>query len=123
VRLDRQKIRALCAERNLRLKDLLRRARVSRTAFYSLARKESVLPKSVTALARTLEISPADLLEDTEARVQEIRSLQAKLESLVRRHPDLDRDHAWHTLLSLTDEPITRLRRALTRGREFDFRR
>ena len=54
VRLSPEKVRRACKDRGLRLGELLGRAGVSRTAYYQQLRKDSVLPKSVRALAAAL---------------------------------------------------------------------
>lgn len=62
-------MKELCRERNMTLKALLADAGVSRTAYYSLLRKESVLPKSVDRIARCLGVSPAGFLADEDKAV------------------------------------------------------
>lgn len=98
------------------LGDLLREAGVSRTAYYSLARKDSVLPKSLEAIARQLNISPADFLEDNRRIEAEARALLARAGQMAQAHPGADFDTIRHTLILLKMEPIERLRRALLRA-------
>ncbi len=117
MRLSSVKVKQRCTQRRLRLTDVLRQAGVSRTAYYSLARKESVLPKSILRIARQLEVDPAELLENEAAQIAHIRRLQAEAGALARRHPDCDRDVMFRTLLNLEQPPIERLRRALIRAR------
>lgn len=64
VRLLGDRIKSLCEARRIRLTDLLREAGVSRTAYYSLLRKETVLPKSLVAIARRLKVRPSTFLGD-----------------------------------------------------------
>ena len=108
----------LCAERGLSLAEALRKADVSRTAYYSLARKESVLPKSIGAVARALGVSPAAFLTDETATITRLRELQAETEALHRRHTRDDRDVIFRTLQNLDLPPVERLRRALSRAPE-----
>ena len=106
----------LCAERRLSLGAVLREAGVSRTAYYSLTRKESVLPKSIGRLARALEVSPTAFLADETAGIARVRELQARTDALHRRHPGDDRDVIFRTLQNLDLPPVERLRRALNRA-------
>jgi transcriptional regulator with XRE-family HTH domain len=118
-----EKLRKLCAERQLRVSGLLREAGVSRTAYYSLARKESVLPKSVERIAAHLKVAPAAFLEDDGAVIQHVRALQAQAEAVHRTNRKLDRDVIYRTLENLELTPIERLRRALTRGQSSHLHR
>ena len=63
MRLSKRELSGLCREKSLTVSRLLEQAGVSRNAFYSLLRKGDILPKSVTALARTLGVSPSAILE------------------------------------------------------------
>ncbi len=98
------------------LSTALRAAEVSRTAYYSLARKDSILPKSVGRLARVLGVSPAAFLTDEATAVARLRELQTQAEALHRRHPGADRDVMFRTLQNLDLPPLQRLRRALVRA-------
>ena len=98
------------------LGDLLRSARVSRTAYYSLARKDSVLPKSLEAIARRLEVSPSAFLEDERRVEAETRALLAQAGEIARAHPSASLENIRHALVLLKKEPIERLRRALLRA-------
>ena len=95
---------------------LLREAGVSRTAYYSLTRKDSVLPKSIEAMACRLGVPASEFLED-ERRVEgEAHALLAQASEIARTHQGADLDNVRHTLLLLKKEPIERLRRALLRA-------
>lgn len=121
MRLAGEKIKNLCRKRNLKLKDLLRKAHVSPTAYYSLLRKDSVLPHSLRAIARVLNISPAEFLEDTTAEHRRVKLLLAEMEHVLEAHSEAERDNVWHTLLMLETKPLQRLRKGLLRARHFDF--
>ncbi len=114
-------VKKACANRNLLLKDALAGAGVSRTAYYSLLRNDSVLPTSLLALADFLEIKPAELLEDTSGPGLRARLLLRRLERILARHPEADRENVRHTLLLLEEPPEDRLERGLRRGRAFDL--
>ena len=118
MQLSRDKLKKWCAQRRLNLSDVLKEADVSRTAYYSLVRKDSVLPKSIVRIARYLGVNPSALLDDDDARVNHIRDLQAKAGALSARFPDCDRDVIFRTLLNLEQPPVERLRRALIRARQ-----
>jgi transcriptional regulator with XRE-family HTH domain len=121
MRLSTERIKRLCKSRGLGLGELLRRARVSRTAYYSLARKDSVLPKSVRAIAATLEVTPSRILGGRGRPERKARELIRELERIMARHPRASREDVWHTLLLLEEKPIERLRRGLIRGRSIDL--
>jgi transcriptional regulator with XRE-family HTH domain len=117
VRLSAEKIKRLCQARDWQLGDLLEEARVSRTAYYHLIRKDSVLPRSVRALAAALGVSPARLLDAEAPEARRARHLVLRLEAIVAAHPEIDRDNVWHTLVLLEEPPVDRLNRGLLRGR------
>ena len=123
MRLSRDRIRNLCRDRDLRLKDLLARAKVSRTAYYSLLHKDSVLPRSIVHLAEYLEVSPTAFLDDENSKVRDIRQLQEEAADICRRHPDCDADNIRHTLLLLREAPVDRLQRGLIRAQRLDLHR
>ena len=121
MRLSPDRIRSLCHSRGTTLTALLRDAAVSRTAYYSLARKQSVLPSSLIALAAALGVREDELLETrsrdetrTQARLNEARRV-------LSRHPAATFENVWHALILLDLPPVERLRRSLVRGRPVDF--
>ena len=105
------------------LTELLERANVSKTAYYALVRKDSILPKSMHAIADTLGVKPAQLLSDPEEERERALKRVLKARSLARDNPTLDPDNVRHTLLLLDKEPIDRLKGALLRGQTFNFHR
>lgn len=117
MRLSAKKIKILCHKRGLGLGELLVRAGVSRTAYYSLARKNSVLPKSVLALAETLGVRPSRLVDESEPATRRVKDLLSRLDEILTAEPGADRDNVWHTLLLLQEPPVDRLNRGLLRGR------
>ena len=120
MRISGEKLKDLCAKKNLTLSQLLKKAEVSKNAYYSLARKDTVLPKSVLAIADHLGVKPSAFLEEsTEENRWEI--LLEELEWISALNHHADRDNIRHTLLLLDEPPIERLRRALTRGQRFDL--
>jgi transcriptional regulator with XRE-family HTH domain len=120
MRIDGNKLKRLCIRNDLTLSRLLQEAGVSKNAYYSLARKDSVLPKSVLAIADHLGVKPSTFLEEiTEENRWSL--LLEELERISARNRHADRDNIRHTLLLLQEPPIERLRRALTRGRKLDL--
>ena len=118
MKLDINNIKKLSDAKGLSLSKLLKSAKVSRTAYYSLSRKESLLPNSVHAIAKALGTSTTKILEESNPQIAHIRILQKKLERILEKRPKItSRENAWHTMLLLEEEPIERLRRALLRGR------
>jgi len=117
MRLSSDKVKILARRRGESISALLARAGVSRTAFYSLARRRSVLPGTVAALASALDVSELDLLEskpepdaDPQRRVREARAI-------VRGRPGATFENVWHALCLLALDPLERLNRSLIRGR------
>jgi len=123
MKLDAARIRRHCSERNLTLKDLLAEAGVSRTAYYSLVRKDSVLPRTVGALAGALGVRPSDLLTEGAAETWRAQALLRRARHVVTRNPGVSFEDVWHTLVLLDELPIERLRRSLLRGRALDTHR
>lgn len=118
MKLSAEKVKSLARRRGESLSRLLRRAGVSRTAFYSLSRRNSVLPKTVLALSEALGVSESDLLEEMprskeaphQRRLHEAQSLAGTL-------PNASFEDIWHALCLLDLEPVERLNRSLIRGR------
>jgi transcriptional regulator with XRE-family HTH domain len=121
MQLVSDKVRRVCLKRGVRLKDALRESGVSRTAYYSLLRKESVLPRSLLKLAKRLDASPLEFLEDGTHQERDAAQLIGDVERICRRHPECDPDNVRHTLLMLKMKPWDRLGRALIRARKLDL--
>ena len=117
MRLDRDHLASVCRERGTSLSRLLRDSGVSRNAYYALARKPSILPRSIERLAECLGVSASSLLTDEPVIPAAAQRLLREIDTVVRDHPGIDRDHVRHTLILLDEPPIERLRRALRRGR------
>ena len=120
MRLDVTAIRDRCRRRGTNISGLLRQAGVSRNAFYSLARRDSVVPRSLKAIADSLGVPVTRLLTDAGAPAARMQDLLRTAERIARSHPPADRDNIRHTLLLLDERPVERLRRALRRARTFD---
>ena len=121
MRIDIVKIRELARKKGWTLNALLAESGVSKTAFYHLLRKDSVLPASLRAIAGALSVRPGDFLTEEHPDVENIRRIQTLTDRIVAGKPGLDRENVRLTLLLLEEEPIQRLRRSLTRGRNIDF--
>ena len=121
MRLSGDNIKKFCGARNLSLNALLKHAGVSKTAFYHLIYKDSVLPRSIDALAVALGVRPWALLEDADWRLRRAIRLLEATDRIVAHDPSLDRDNVRHTLLLLEEKPIERLRRSLLRARKPDL--
>jgi hypothetical protein len=122
MKISLRKVECECRRRDLNVGRLLREAGVSRNAFYSLARKEYVVPPSLIRIAERLDVSVSALLEETDTPVERMKALAAESERISRLYPGIDRDNVRHTLLLLGERPVERLRRALRRGRFVDIR-
>lgn len=123
MKISMQKLGKICAERKTSLSALLAQAQVSRNALYSLARKNSVLPRSISDIAAHLNVRPSDFLEDEDVLVAKARLLLRKINRIAEKHPGIDRDNIRHMFLLLEEKPEERLRRALLRAQKPDIRR
>ena len=121
MKLDAEQIKKLCRRKGLTLQFLLERADVSRTAYYSLARKPSVLPASVRAIAGELGVAPSAILEEAPPAEWRTRALLRRAGRILDHHPQASFENVWHTLVLLEEPPIDRLRRSLLRGRATDL--
>jgi transcriptional regulator with XRE-family HTH domain len=121
MRIDMSRLRKLAGKRGLSLNALLAKSGVSKTAFYHLVHKSSVLPASLRALAETLSVRPGIFLTEENPDIAKIRHILNLTDRIVADDPDLDRDNVRLTLLLLEEEPVQRLRRSLIRGRKRDL--
>jgi len=121
MKLDAEQIKKLCNQKGLTLQALLERAAVSRTAYYSLARKDSVLPGSVRAIAGELGVAPSAILEEAPAVEWRTRALLRQAGRVLDHHSQASFENVWHTLVLLEEPPVDRLRRSLLRGRAVDL--
>jgi transcriptional regulator with XRE-family HTH domain len=117
MRFSAERIRELAAARGLSVSALLREARVSRNAYYSLSRRESAFPKSVRRLAAALGVTEAELFEAAPERREEIDPLVVEARRIAAALPGVEFDDVWHTLLVLRETPLQRLQGSLRRGR------
>lgn len=122
MKISTEKLKKLCSRNKVRLNRLLVDAGVSRNAYYSLTRKDTVLPRSIMAIADQLNVPPSAFLEEENPVIRETRLMLAEMESITARHGSTDQENVRHTLLLLNEKPIERLRRALIRGRKPDIR-
>jgi hypothetical protein len=118
VKLADEKIRCLASKRGKSLSCVLRDSGVSRTAYYSLAGRDTVLPKSIHALAHALGVRPSELVSDDRTEAEEhalVRLREAR--KICARNPRASFDNVWHTLCLLQSPSEERLNRSLIRGR------
>ncbi len=118
MQIDTARLRDLARGRGLSLNALLARAGVSKTAFYHLVHKGSVLPASLMQLADALSVQPSAFLTEENPDIAKVRRVLDLTDRIVAENPKLDRDNVRLTLLLLEDKPIDRLRRSLIRGRK-----
>ena len=123
MKISSEKLKRLCRQKGLSLNQLLQEASVSKNAYYSLARKDTVLPNSIIAIAGRLGVKPSSFMDEASLEADRLTSLLEELERVLNRHEQADRENVRHTLLLLQEEPIERLRRALTRGQKLDLHR
>ena len=116
MKLDDGAIRRRCAARGVTLSRVLQEAGVSRTAYYSLKRRESVLPKTVLRLATVLEASASELLDETASEDKRARR-RVNVAKRIAGKSRTSFENVWHTLALLDEPPAERLNRSLRRGR------
>ena len=123
VRISTERIKSLCRERGDTLTGMLAKAGVSRNAFYSLARRNSIFPRTLNAVCARLGVRPDELLTTDSRQTEAMKSLLSEVDSIIRVHAGADRDNVRHTLLLLREKPVDRLRRALVRAKRPDIRK
>jgi len=117
MRLARDKVRSLARARGLTLSEALRRAKVSRNAFYHLTRQPTVVPRSVHALGVALAVPSSALLDETPPSLDDrAAALLREARRIHARYPQSSFDNIWHTLWLLEVSPAERLQRSLIRG-------
>ena len=121
MKLSTGRIKKLCASRGITLSRMLEQANVSRTAYYALARRGSVLPGSVRAIADQLAVNPSRILVEAGPDERRAQALLRIARKVVRKNPGASFENVWHTLMLLEEPPIDRLRRSLLRGRSLDL--
>ena len=121
MRLSPDRIKRLCARRGVSLQAFLESAGVSRTAYYSLIRRNSILPRSVLAIAGMLGVPPSSIIEEEPAVAGRAQVLIREAGSVLEHNPRATFENVWHTLVLLDEPPIERLRRSLLRGRTHDL--
>jgi len=114
-------VKSLCRKQGLNLNQVLDETGVSRNAYYTIARKACVLPKSIVAIADRLGVSPLDILEDPGSPNQRATRLIGEVNKVKSHYPEVDEENVRHTLLLLREKPIDRLRRALTHAQKPDI--
>lgn len=122
MKISMQKLGRICLERKTSLSEVLVQSQVSRNALYSLARKDSVLPRSIDAIAAHLNVRVSDFLEEEDVLVAKSRLLLRMVNRIAEKHPGIDRDNIRHMFLLLEEKPVERLRRALVRAQKPDIR-
>ncbi len=123
MKISLQKLGRLCAERKGSLASILDQARVSRNAFYSMARKDSVLPCSIRSIANCLKVKPSDFLEEEDPLAAKAHLLLKRVDRIALKCPDVERDTIRHMFILFDEKPVERLRRALIRAQKPDVRR
>jgi hypothetical protein len=124
MRLSADKVRALANKQSRSLTAVLREAAVSRTAFYSLARRRSLLPRTVYAVADALGVKASEVLDSPDRSPEELLAARlADARAMAMAHPTAAFENIWHTLALLDLPPIDRLNRSLLRGRAITVHR
>jgi hypothetical protein len=122
MKISLRKVESLCQQQGTSIGQMLRDAGVSRNAFYTLARKDAVVPQSLIRISECLGAAVSALLDDVLTPTQRMKRLVAESDRISKGRSGVDRDNIRHTLLLLEEKPIERLRRALRRGRPINLR-
>lgn len=116
VKLSAPDIRKICKDRGISLTDALAQAGVSRTAYYALLRRSTVLPASLTRLAKYLRVPPSYvLLEPEDFEVSRAKEIALEAERIARKTKVHDIENVRHALLLLDLTPAERMARGLRR--------
>jgi transcriptional regulator with XRE-family HTH domain len=117
MRLDVDAIRRRCEAHGVPLARVLRDAGISRTAYDSLVRRKSVLPKAVLKLAKVLDAPASALLDESGMEEKRMRRRIEAAKRIAGQSAGTKFENVWHTLALLDETPSERLKRALRRGR------
>jgi transcriptional regulator with XRE-family HTH domain len=117
MKLDTEAIRRRCKARGMALSRVLHEAGVSRTAYYSLVRRQSVLPKTVLKLATALDAATSELLDETTSEEKRAQRRIDAAKKIAGKSGGASFENVWHTMALLDEPPSARLNRALRRGR------
>jgi len=123
MHVSKHKLEKIMHSKGMTLKELLERAHTSKTAYYNLLYKETILPKSIHALSEVLNVRPSAFLEEMTREEKKIRYIAKRTDQILAENPGLDRENVRHTLILLQEKPINRLRRGLIRGRQINIYR
>ncbi len=123
MHISKRKLEKVMRSQGMTLKELLKRAHTSKTAYYHLLYKETILPKSIHALSEVLNVRPSAFLEEMTPEEKKIRYIAKRTDQIMAENPTLDRENVRHTLILLQEKPINRLRRGLIRGRQINIYR
>jgi transcriptional regulator with XRE-family HTH domain len=123
MHISKRKLESIYKKKGFTLKELLHEAGVSKTAYYSLLYKETILPSSIRDIALVLNVKPSAFLEEVNPDEKKIRKLIKVMDKILKKNPELSRENVWHTLLLLQERPVDRLNRGLLRGQKFNFHR
>jgi transcriptional regulator with XRE-family HTH domain len=123
MRISRAKLKSLYESKRLHLKMLLSEAGVSKTAYYHLLYKDTLLPDTIHRIAQVLEVRPSAFLEEISPAEKKVKRILFLTDKILANGPLLDRENVRHTLILLDEKPIERLRRSLIRGRKINILR
>ena len=111
--INQKMVKDSCIERGITIQELLKASGVSSNAYYTLLRKESILPKSLIKLAEMLDVPPSTLLVDEATLLKEHQETEQQVKTLSAVDTDLDPGTIRITIELLKLSPLDRLRKGL----------
>ena len=116
-RFNKQSLVDLAKERGMSAAAVLRRAGVSRNAYYNLINKSSLLPNSVEQIAEVLAVSPEQLIVADNSEEAKIKRKMLFVQKLLKDNPELDSGTSMTTLKLLELSPLQRLEISIRYGK------
>lgn len=117
MKLKHDFIKELCKSKGIQLTELLKLASVSSTAYYSLLKKKSIVPKSLNKISSLLNVPASFLIHDEQETLKNHLELLEEVNEIINLKPHLDPNEVRHVLILLKEPALTRLQRGLQRGR------
>jgi len=83
----------MCISKGLGLKEALKAAGISATAYYHLTHQDNILPNTLQRLANFLEVREMDLLEQDSREVWLTKKIMRDVNRIYSQNPKMDPDN------------------------------